>query len=137
MAATAARIAEADLPALAAATAAMASGDLTQSYSAQAQPVRHRSGDELGNLAQAFNAMIERLQATGVSFGEMAGQLRSLVGEVATSAASVGAASGPLENAASQTGQATGQIAGTMQQVAKGISQQAEDVGKTAPPQRK
>ena len=89
MAATANQIAEADLPAFAALTAAMANGDLTQSYAVQTRAVAIRSSDELGDLARAFNAMIDRLQAMGASFDDMARQLQTLISQVAHGAASV------------------------------------------------
>ncbi len=132
MAATAEQIARTDLPTLAAATAAIAGGDLTATISFQTQTLAYKSTDEVGDLARAFNQMIARLQETGQAFGEMTANLRNTIGQVAENAANVGSASGQLAAAADQAGQATSQIAATIQQVAKGTAQQTEGVTQTA-----
>ncbi len=68
----------------------------------------------------------------GIAFRKMVDSLRNLVGEVADSASSLGAASGQLAAAANQAGQATSQISATIQQVARGTAQQSESVSRTA-----
>lgn len=87
----------------------IANGDL----SGNVQPLSEQ--DELGN---AFSLMIVKLNET--------------VGQVAHSANSLGSAALQLSSAANQAGQATNQIATTIQQVAKGTSDQAAAVTKTA-----
>ncbi len=126
------QVAEIDLPALAAELGALAEGDLTRSLAITAQPVAIEARDEVGQTAQAFNAIIDRLQAAGQAFSATAANLQAAVGQVAESAASVGAASQQLSAAAGQAGQATSQIAATIQQVAKGTQQQSTGVAKTA-----
>ncbi len=136
--------------ALVEASAAIAQGDVDQS-------VEYRSGDEFGQLADAFRAMIAYLQevagaadrlaggdlttqvsprserdALGNAFAQMIANLRHLVGQVTENAESVGAASGQLSSAANQAGQATSLIAATIQEVAKGAQQQSESVSRTA-----
>ena len=69
-----------DLPAFANASAAIAAGDLTASVSMQTESIAYVSGDELGDLARAFNSMITRLQGVGTNFAQMTGHLRDLVG---------------------------------------------------------
>jgi len=126
------QISQTDLPNFAAATTAIAGGDLTQSVAIQAQMVAYRSSDEMGDLARAFNQMITLLQEMGGAFSEMTANLRDTIGQVTENANNVGAASGQLASAANQAGQATSQIATTIQQVAKGTAQQSESVTKTA-----
>jgi len=126
------QIAEADLATLANEMAQMATGDLTRQLNIVAQPLDIHSNDEVGQLAQTFNLMIARLQETGLAFGEMAGNLRGLVGDVAESADNVASASMQLSSAAEQAGQATGQITVTVQQVAHGTQQQTEAMARTA-----
>ncbi|MBL8056318.1 MAG: methyl-accepting chemotaxis protein, partial [Anaerolineales bacterium] len=126
------QVAEVDLPALAAELEALAQGDLTRSLTITAQPVAVQSRDEVGQMAEAFNAIIARLRAAGQAFGASAANLQAAIGQVAEHAASVGAASQQLASAAGQAGQATSQIAVTIQQVAKGTQQQSEGVGRTA-----
>ena len=129
---TAEQIAQNDLPAFEAATAAVADGDLTQSVSVQTQTVVYTAKDEMGDLARAFNAMITRLQGVGASFGQMTTNLSQLVGQVAENATSVSAAASQLDAASGQASQATSQISTTIQQVAQGTTQQSESVTKTA-----
>jgi methyl-accepting chemotaxis protein len=129
---TAEQIAQADLPAFAEATAAIAAGDLTRSVRVKTQAVAYDSKDEMGDLARAFNAMIIRLQGVGNNFTEMSGNLRDLVRQVRESADSLSAASGQLAASAQQSGEAAGHISGTIQEVAKGIAQQSASVTHTA-----
>ncbi len=125
-------IAERDLADLVEAARALAAGDLTQNVTLSSREVRYRSRDELGDLAQAFNLMLRRLEETGRAFGEMGANLRGLVGQVAENAGKINSASGQLAQAAEQAGEATQQIATTIQQVALGTAQQTEAVTRTA-----
>ncbi len=125
-------IAQVDLANLAGAAAALAGGDLTANVTIETQTLDYKSGDEMGDLARAFNTMISRLQETGQAFSDMTANLRHLVSQVAENANNVGAASSQLASAAEQAGQATSQIATTIQQVAKGSTQQTQAVTQTA-----
>jgi methyl-accepting chemotaxis protein len=126
------QISQVDLPEFEAATAAIASGDLTTTVSVKTQTIPVQSKDEMGDLAKAFNNMINRLQAVGKNFVLMTDNLKGLVGEVAKNAENLSTASNQLATAANQAGQATNQIAATIQQVAKGTADQAGAVTKTA-----
>lgn len=132
MVATAEEIAQKDLSALALATAAMAEGDLTQTISFQVREVNYRSNDEMGELAQAFNLMVNSLQQTGLSFSQMMQRLRESVGKISQNAKVLMAASEQLASAANQTGLATTQIANTIQQISRGATQQNESISRTA-----
>jgi len=125
-------IAEHDLASLVEAAQALASGDLTRSVKFRAEKVRFQSRDELGDLARAFNLMIERLEEAGRAFGEMSASLRGLVGQVAENACKIHSASGLLAQSSEQTGAATRQITATIQQVAQGVIQQTEALTRTA-----
>ncbi|MBL8055522.1 MAG: HAMP domain-containing protein [Anaerolineales bacterium] len=128
----------------------IASGDLDLGVAVTSQ-------DEIGRLQAAFSRMTEYLQEMtrvagqiaagdltetvapqsdkdllGNAFMQMTVHLQQLIGQVAESAASVGAASGQLAAAAGQAGQATGQISVTIQQVAKGTQQQSQSVSQTS-----
>jgi methyl-accepting chemotaxis protein len=127
----------------------IAEGDLDQH-------VEVNSGDELGEMANAFTRMIAYLRAMaeaagrlaqgdltvevppksekdvlGQAFNQMITNLRHLVGQVTDSANSLGAAAGQLSAAADQSGQATAQVAATIQQVAQGTAQQSEAAART------
>lgn len=72
------QIAQNDLPAIANASAAIAAGDLTASVRVQTESIVHDSGDELGDLARAFNSMITRLQGVGTNFTQVTENANSL-----------------------------------------------------------
>ena len=132
MARTAQKIAQVDLPAFSSVTSAIADGNLTQSASVQTQKLTYSSKDEMGELANAFNEMITRLQDMGSGFNKMTGNLRTVIGQVTENAGGLNNSSAQLASAAEQAGQATSQIAITIQQVAKGINQQTDSISKTA-----
>ena len=125
------QIAETDLPALAGVMAAMANGDLTQSVSIGAQEITLKSGDEMGDLADAFNAIIARLRDTGQSYEKMTESLRKMVDVVVENANGLGAASAQLTTAVNQVNQNTDQISVTMQQLAAGAQQQSQSTQQT------
>ena len=68
----------------------------------------------------------------GHAVKQMVVSLRTLVGQVADTANSVGAASSQLSAASNQAGQAAAQVATTIQQVAAGTAQQTEGVTRAA-----
>ncbi len=125
---TAQQVADVDLKTLANEMAAMAEGDLTRSLSITAQPLRVDSRDEVGQMAQAFNTIIARLQDTGGAFGEMTGNLRETIGQIVDNAQQVDGASSQLGAAAAQAASGTDQVAVTIGEVAKGSAQTAEAV---------
>lgn len=88
-----------------------AHGDLTEE-------VHARSTDEIGILAKAF--------------GDMMTSLRSLIGEVSSSAQSVASTSEELSAAAEESASAVQQVSNAVQQVAAGAQQQSESVSETA-----
>ncbi len=130
--ATARQIADIELPELVSEMGQLAQGDLTRTLAIHAKPMQIRTRDELGELGQAFNAVILRLKEGGAAFDAMSANLHTMVEKVATSAASVGASALLMSDASEQAGQATQQISVTMQQVARGSSQQAESITRTA-----
>ncbi len=131
-------------------TIKLAEGDVNQQ-------VNVRSQDEIGQMAKAFQQMIEYIQemavaanrlaqgdltaevtprsnqdALGNAFAQMIVSLRSTVGKVADSANRLISAADQLALIANQAGQATSQIATTVNQVAMGTTQQSASVTKTA-----
>jgi methyl-accepting chemotaxis protein len=130
--AAAKQIAEIDLANLATVATAIASGDLRQSVTIQAQPLPISSRDEIGDLVQAFNQMISRMQETGNAFAHMIGNLRELIGRVQEGAAQVASGSAQITSTTEQAAQAIQQVAATIQQVAQGSSQQTQAVTQVA-----
>jgi methyl-accepting chemotaxis protein len=120
------------------------------------QSIKVTSKDEMGEIAGSFSCMIGYLQHISVmaraieagdltirvepacdndvlanTFNGMVANLRSLVGQVAMNANTLGTASSQLCLAANQAGQASTQINGTIQQFAVGTAQQTESVTRT------
>ena len=121
-----------DLVNYATAADAMASGDLTVKFRVQTEPLTYQSKDEMGDLANSFNAMIAHLQETGQSLDQMRRSLVEQLGRVADNANNLQGTSKGLALASEQAAQATGQISTTVQQVAQGITQQTTSISKTA-----
>ncbi len=124
----------------------LAEGDVDQELTLTGQ-------DEIGQMANAFRQMITYQQqmaqvagrlaqgdltasvtpqsdkdVLGNAFSLMITNLHSLIGQVAETANTVGAASGQVATAAEQAGQASQQVAGSIQQIAQGTSQQTQSV---------
>lgn len=124
------QIADVDLQALTVEMDALAQGDLTRSLSIRAMPLDITSKDEIGQMANAFNAIIRRLHRTGDSFEQMITNLNQLIGNVSDAANGVGSTANELTGISAQASQAATQVAETIQQVAQGTSQQAESMNR-------
>lgn len=85
------------------------------------------SGDLTGNV-EALSANDE----LGLAFSTMIEKLNTTVGQVSQSAINLDEAANQLSSASNQAGQATSQISTTIQQVAKGTTDQAGAITKTA-----
>jgi methyl-accepting chemotaxis protein len=126
------QIADKDLLELVTEMDALAAGDLTRSFSVSTQPVEIDTEDEIFQLGQAFNAMIDRLQHTGVAFSAMVEQLRGLVTQIAENMSTLSMASNQLITTATESGQSVSLISTTIEQVAIGTTQQSEAAAHTA-----
>ncbi len=116
-----------------------------------------KRGDEVGDLARAFERTVAYLRATASAADEVAEGdlttriepesemdvlnqaldrmvtgLRAVIGDVHTAAGSVALTSRDLDYASNQTGSATQQIARTISQLAKGASDQARAASDTS-----
>jgi methyl-accepting chemotaxis protein len=116
------KIARDDLPGFSQAARALADGDLTQQVVVTAEPVAVKERDELGRMAQDFNAMIAELQEAASAFGAMRTGLQDLVGDVQTSAETLADTSLELGNATGQTGAVVQQVSQALQGVAAGAA---------------
>jgi methyl-accepting chemotaxis protein len=129
---TSQQIGEVDLPALLNGMGAMAQGDLTRTLQLIVQPLKIQSQDEVGSMAQAFNAMITCLHETGTSFENMITKLNAVVAQMAKNAADIHATSDQLTASSKLAGQLTASITSTIQQIASGIAKQSENATLTA-----
>ncbi|MGE3268093.1 MAG: methyl-accepting chemotaxis protein [Chloroflexota bacterium] len=123
------QVAERDLPNLERVAQAMADGDFTQDVTVAAQPIVVNRSDEIGQLALAFNHMIERLQETGQAFGSMRAGLSDLIRHVQVSADGLAGASNQLGQAAGQTSSAVQNVSMSMQVVADGAYETSAAAG--------
>jgi methyl-accepting chemotaxis protein len=125
---TANRLAERDLPELVRAIQAVAEGNLTTNLQIQPMFIETQAGDEVGQMARAFNNMNEALGVVGENFTKMLANLRNLIGQVQEGAEQVSSASQQLNASAEQSGQVSQQVSTTIQQVAQGTNQQTQSV---------
>jgi methyl-accepting chemotaxis protein len=128
---------------------AIAEGDLEQDLDV-------RSRDEIGALAQAFERMVAYLRDAaeaagriargdlsvpptprserdvfGTSFATMAGQLRTLVGQLSGSATRLGIASQQMAQTSEEAGRAVEEIASAMEGMSSGAREQVDTVERT------
>jgi methyl-accepting chemotaxis protein len=128
---------------------AIAEGDLDQDHGV-------RSRDEIGALAQAFERMVAYLREAadaagriasgdlttmptprserdvfGTSFATMAGQLRTLVGQLSGSATRLGIASQQMAQTSDEAGRAVEEIASAMEGMSSGARAQVDTVERT------
>ena len=106
---------------------AMAAGDLTTDIQAVTEPLPAADG-ERGRLADIFDGMLARAQASIAAYGAMRTRLTRLLGEIADSSSSVSAASQQMAMTSEETGRAVGEIAQTIGEVAQGAERQVRSV---------
>ena len=109
----------------------LAGGDLTVKLVAGTKPITEFSKDELGQvMRQAENfrsALLECYEAYNMTVAN----LRSLIGEVTSTAGSVGSASKEMSSTSEEAGKATGEIAQAIGDVAQGAERQVSMVETT------
>ena len=132
-------------------------GDLVRDMDQKVKKSLIQRRDEIGDISISFNQVVEYLQEAasvantiasndlsriakpvstkdelGIALEKMTRNLFDTVSDVSSNISNLMEASGQLAITANQAGIATAQIATTIQQVAKGTSDQAEAVTKTA-----
>ena len=110
---------------------AAAAGDLTVEVHPVTKPIDVRATDEVGQLAQTFNAMLEKAQRSIVAYGAMRAELGSLLGEVSRSAGTVSAGSQQVASSSEDAGRAVAEIASAVTSVARGAERQVRMVAST------
>lgn len=110
----------------------MAVGDLTGQFQVTSTAVPVASKDEVGQMATAFNDMVEQLHQINHAYNQTMRTLRTLVERIQESAIGVSSTSRQLAQSADQAGLATSQIADTMQQVSAGVQEQTASLTSTA-----
>ena len=113
---------------LAAGLGAVAEGDLTHAVTPVTTPIEVKSRDEIGQLSNTFNGLLDKAQASVVSYNEMRGQVSAALGEVSSSAGTVSSASQQMAATSKETGRAVDDIAHAVTEVAEGAEQQVRMV---------
>jgi methyl-accepting chemotaxis protein len=107
---------------------AMAGGDLTKTVEPKTPQIENPAGDEVGDVARAFNDIQSKMvQAIG-GYNDTRAQLGSLVGDVSTSAQTLSAASQQMATTSEEAGRAVGEIASAVGEVARGAERQVRAV---------
>jgi methyl-accepting chemotaxis protein len=108
-----------------------AAGDLTVTVAHTTEPLVDASGDELGQLARAVDAVRETTGASIDSYNASRDALAGLIGQVAGTASTVSSASQQMAAVSEETGRAVGEIAHAVGEVAAGTERQVRAVGST------
>ena len=107
---------------------AMASGDLTKTVEARTPQIEDPAGDEVGDVARAFNDIRSKMAEAIEGYNATRGQLGSLVGNVSSSAQTLSTASQQMATTSEEAGRAVGEIASAVGEVAQGAERQVRAV---------
>ena len=105
---------------------ALAQGDLTTEVQCLTRPLDIDTQDEIGIIANMFDAMLGQVHSTLASFANAQTNLRGLVSEVAESAQAVLATSVQLSASSGQVSRTSDEIGRTMQDVARAADHSAQ-----------
>jgi methyl-accepting chemotaxis protein len=115
---------ERDTTDLRAAMDRMAQGDLTATVEPVTEPIASWSNDELGDVAQAVNAVRDNTIASVASYNASRESLAAMIGQVAGTASTVSSASSQMASTSEEAGRAVGEIAHAVGDVAEGSQKQ-------------
>jgi methyl-accepting chemotaxis protein len=104
---------------------ALATGDLTQSWSTSGTPLEIDGRDELTTVTQALERVRAGVAESLKAYDKMRVHLRGVIGEVAESALLVSESSQQIASNTAGTGTAIGEISHAITDVAKGAERQA------------
>jgi methyl-accepting chemotaxis protein len=107
---------------------AMAGGDLTKTVEPQTPQIENPAGDEVGDVARAFNEIQAKTVESIEGYNTTRAQLGGLVGNVSSSAQSLSAASQQMATTSEEAGRAVGEIASAVGEVAQGAERQVRAV---------
>ncbi len=107
---------------------ALSSGDLTVKLVAGTKPASGFAKDELGRIMSQTETFRTALLECYEAYNMTAANLRSLIGEVTSTAGSVGTASKEMSSTSEEAGKATGEIAQAIGEIAEGAERQVRMV---------
>ncbi|NQW16578.1 MAG: type IV pili methyl-accepting chemotaxis transducer N-terminal domain-containing protein [Chloroflexi bacterium] len=119
------------IPQLVTSLGTVESGDLGARVNFDLKRVDNSSKDEVGQIANAFNDMSDKLDEAGESFNRMVAGVADVIGEVTNTAGELASASAELASSAGQAGDGTNGIATAAQEIASGSVDQRNGVEET------
>jgi methyl-accepting chemotaxis protein len=126
------QIAETELTNLASVMWYISEGDLTQSIDMETEKIQYQSYDEFGDLALAFNDMLDQLQVVSTASNNMIENMRTLLLQVSENSLRLNQTSSELKSISQQTNMATSQIATVIQQIASSTNEQTNGISQMA-----
>jgi methyl-accepting chemotaxis protein len=109
---------------------ALASGDLTHALHVTVEPLGDASGDELGQIAAAVEAIRADGVAAATAYEDARGALTTLIQRVQSTAAGVGNASADVASISDEAGRSVADVATAVGGVAEGAERQVAALGK-------
>jgi methyl-accepting chemotaxis protein len=107
---------------------AMAAGDLTHRVDVEIASIEVSSGDEIGDMTGAVNAIVESTQQSVAAYNRAREDLATMIAQISTTASSVSDASQRVALTSEETGNAIGEIARAVGDVASGAERQVQMV---------
>jgi methyl-accepting chemotaxis protein len=107
---------------------AMAAGNLTVTLASSTERIEKWPSDEIGDVAQATNAVRDNTKASLEAYNETRDALAGMLGRVSTVAGSVSASSQEMASTSEEAGRAVGEIATAVGEVAAGAERQVRMV---------
>jgi methyl-accepting chemotaxis protein len=117
-----------DVTALQRGLQSLAAGNLTVELAATTTSIEQLSGDELGQVARAVNAIREQTLASLDAYNDATSELRSLVSSVGENSSRLLTASRQMASTSEEAGRAAAEIAGAVSDVATGAERQVKMV---------
>jgi len=106
----------------------MAEGDLTVEAIPATPAIERWTNDELGDIAQAVNAVRENTVASVDAYNRSRESLAAMIGQVAGTASTVSSSSQQMASTSEEAGRAVGEIANAIAEVAAGSQRQVEGI---------
>ena len=107
---------------------AITHGDLTKSVTATTGPFQSRGGKQIGEFAEAFNAMLAKAQLALESYESMRYKLATMIRDIQTTSETVASASSQMALTSEETGRAVGEIVQAVGDVAEGAEHQVKSI---------
>ncbi|HYE75155.1 MAG TPA: methyl-accepting chemotaxis protein, partial [Blastocatellia bacterium] len=128
----AATLAEDHLPQLTAAAKAIAAGNLRHQVELKVETINVASNDELGRLAQAFNATFENMNEMAGCFDQMTIKLRKSVNEIGIDATRIAHASELIDKTSCEAQSSTEVLASLSQQISTTVHKMAASISRVS-----